>query len=209
VVFLHSDHLDTPRSASDIAGKTVWRWEGDAFGETLPNEDPDGDKKATIVNLRFAGQYYDAETGLHYNWNRYYDPGIGRYVTSDRIGIEGGLNTYVYVRNQPLAYTDPTGEIAPAAAVLIALGVANLLELGDQFGGPNGNAWGQFEIQDNKCTLGPLGPIADLCIPERCQRHDACYDTYKCNYTSWITSILGGTKSCNVCNGGFFSPLAE
>jgi RHS repeat-associated protein len=61
------------------------------------------------VNLRYAGQYYDAETGLHYNWHRYYDPKTGRYITSDPIGLDGGLNTFTYVRNNPLRWTDSTG----------------------------------------------------------------------------------------------------
>jgi RHS repeat-associated protein len=61
------------------------------------------------VNLRYPGQYYDAETGLHYNWHRYYDPRIGRYITSDPIGLRGGLNTYAYTNNNPLRYIDIFG----------------------------------------------------------------------------------------------------
>ena len=59
-------------------------------------------------NLRFPGQYYDAETGLHYNYFRDYDPSVGRYVESDPIGLRGGLNTYAYV-NDPLTQLDPLG----------------------------------------------------------------------------------------------------
>jgi RHS repeat-associated protein len=109
--YLHTDHLATTRLATDSAQRVVWRYEGEAFGASVPNEDPDGDGVKVTINLRFPGQYYDAETGLHYNWNRYYDPKLGRYITSDPIGLTGGINTYVYVRNNPARFTDPTGLI--------------------------------------------------------------------------------------------------
>ena len=109
LVYLHSDHLNTPRFATNSAGDRVWSWQSTAFGLVVPDEDPDGDSQLTQVNLRFPGQYFDAETGLHYNWNRYYDPGTGRYITSDPIGLAGGINTFGYVGGNPLIYIDPDG----------------------------------------------------------------------------------------------------
>jgi RHS repeat-associated protein len=91
--YLHVDHLNTPRLATNDSQTVVWRWDSDAFGNTAPDEDPDGDLSGTTVNLRFPGQYFDGETGFYYNYYRTYDPSTGRYLESDPIGLDGGLNT--------------------------------------------------------------------------------------------------------------------
>ena len=57
----------------------------------------------------FPGQYYDQETGLHYNYFRYYDPLIGRYITADPIGLDGGINLYRYADANPITFSDPLG----------------------------------------------------------------------------------------------------
>ncbi|MCP3669988.1 MAG: hypothetical protein GY814_06065, partial [Gammaproteobacteria bacterium] len=101
--YLHTDHLATPRKATNEAGQAVWQWESEAFGNALPQS------SGIAVNLRFPGQYYDEETGLYYNYFRYYDPSTGRYVTSDPIGLRGGLNTYAYVGGNPVGWVDHYG----------------------------------------------------------------------------------------------------
>ncbi len=109
VHYIHTDHLGTPRAATDQTGRLVWRWISDPFGTTAANDDPDGDGTTFTLNLRFPGQYFDTETGLHYNYFRYYDPDSGRYVTSDPIGLAGGLNTYGYVGGDPVGLVDFLG----------------------------------------------------------------------------------------------------
>ncbi|MFC5771125.1 RHS repeat-associated core domain-containing protein, partial [Thauera sinica] len=109
-----------PRVARNQAGQVVWRWESDAFGSTAANEDPAGTGTSTTVNLRFPGQYFDKESGLFYNLNRYYDPTIGRYISPDPIGLAGGLNSFGYASQNPLSFTDPDG--LQATAVLGGFG---------------------------------------------------------------------------------------
>ena len=109
IVYLHTDHLNSPRKASDAQGKTVWSWTSDAFGSSAPNENVAVSGEKTIVNLRLPGQYLDAESGLYYNGQRYYDPQNGRYVQSDPIGMQGGSNTYAYAHLDPLRHIDPSG----------------------------------------------------------------------------------------------------
>ena len=109
ITYLHSDHLGTPRRGTNENGIVVWNWDSDAFGTAVANDDSDGDGVSTVVNLRFPGQYYDQETRLHYNYFRYYDPATGRYITSDPIGLGGGVNTYGYVLGNPVMGIDPFG----------------------------------------------------------------------------------------------------
>lgn len=102
VTYLHTDHLATPRYGTNAAGSTVWTWDSGAFGKEAPTG-------SSTVNLRFPGQYFDSETTLFYNWNRYYNPATGRYVSSDPIGLEADINTYEYVSNIPTTKIDILG----------------------------------------------------------------------------------------------------
>lgn len=102
LTYLHTDNLGTPRFATNTGGSQVWTWTSDAFGIGAPTG-------SVTVNLRMPGQYFDAESNLFYNWNRYYNPEIGRYISSDPIGLEGGINTFLYAEANPLLYSDPEG----------------------------------------------------------------------------------------------------
>ncbi|MHB1240591.1 MAG: RHS repeat-associated core domain-containing protein [Gammaproteobacteria bacterium] len=75
------------------------------------------------INLRFPGQYYDRETGFFYNWARYYNPETGRYISSDPIGLLGGVNTYGYVGGNPLTSTDRRGLCGFGDCVALGIGV--------------------------------------------------------------------------------------
>ena len=97
IYYVHNDHLGTPLKMTNEIGLVVWQAVYDPFGKATVNEDVDGDGKAVEMNVRFPGQYYDVESGLHYNYFRTYDPELGRYITSDPIGLFGGVNTFGYV----------------------------------------------------------------------------------------------------------------
>ncbi len=116
LTYLHPDHLDTPRYATNTGGTQVWAANADAFGVGTPSG-------SATVNLRMPGQYYDSESGLFYNWNRYYSPDIGRYISSDPIGLKAGLNTFNYASVSPVMYRDPTGQAAILAMPVVAGGV--------------------------------------------------------------------------------------
>ncbi|WNC69620.1 RHS repeat-associated core domain-containing protein [Thalassotalea nanhaiensis] len=107
--YVHSDHLNTPRAITKQDKTEVWQWQSDPFGKGLANNDVDLDGTTFDYNKRFPGQYYDGESGLHYNYYRDYDPTTGRYLQSDPIGLNGGMNTFGYVGGNPLMYTDPLG----------------------------------------------------------------------------------------------------
>lgn len=106
VNYVTADQLGTPRAVSDNAGTMIWSWayQGNTFGEQQPTS-----STSYVLNLRFAGQYYDAETNTNYNMFRTYEPATGRYLQSDPIGLGGGISTYGYVNSNPLAAVDPTG----------------------------------------------------------------------------------------------------
>jgi RHS repeat-associated protein len=97
------DHLGTPQELTDYSGEIMWSAKYRAYGNLVALDVSEIDNP-----LRFQGQYFDAETGLHYNRHRYYNPGTGRFLTPDPIKLAGGLNSYQYVTN-PTGWVDPLG----------------------------------------------------------------------------------------------------
>jgi RHS repeat-associated protein len=111
--FYQNDHLGTPQKLTAANGAVAWSTKYSSFGRA------EVDLFSTIENnLRFAGQYFDAETSLHYNWHRYYNVSVGRYTASDPLGILGGINPYIYSMNNPVNAFDPTGERSLRVKVL-------------------------------------------------------------------------------------------
>ena len=107
VYTLGVDHLGTPMRAWDDTASFVWSADYEAFGKAWEYLPESTSPPTVLVNLRFPGQYLDRETGLHYNWHRYYDPNTGRYLTPDP--HMDPLNVYSYAMNRPCCIIDPFG----------------------------------------------------------------------------------------------------
>lgn len=142
-------------------------------------------------SLRFPGQYFDDETGLHYNWQRYYDPQTGRYLTPDPIGLAGGINLFIYTNANPTNMTDPMGLEAGVGPIRGLGGRPNLPSTQQTTG--SGLAWYNDPNHWSAYTFdpaNPVGPFGPVCGPEgsifatwlpdftptACQRHDDCYE---------------------------------
>jgi RHS repeat-associated protein len=97
-----SDHLGTPVAMLDESGAAVWRMRARAFGEAVVED------AGISCPFRFQGQYYDAESGLHYNRMRYYDPAVGRFIQQDPLRFASSTNFYKYHTN-PIGWIDPLG----------------------------------------------------------------------------------------------------
>lgn len=119
--FYQNDHLGTPQRLMANSGQVVWEARSQAFGYV-------DEVQSKITNpLRFPGQYYDQETGLHHNYFRDYDPSLGRYLQIDPVGFRGGVNVYLYVYSNPLNMFDDAGTTPVHAIGAAAGGLASLV----------------------------------------------------------------------------------
>jgi len=108
--YVVNDHIGTPKALFNDQGQLAWRGEHAVWGQLI-SADTDADSLSDIQTncpLRFQGQYFDKESGLHYNRFRYYDPEVAQYISPDPIGLAGGLAPQAYVHN-PNAWVDPLG----------------------------------------------------------------------------------------------------
>ncbi len=123
--YVHADHLGSPQKMTDSTKALVWDAVYTPYGLVHS-------LTGTGVNSqRFPGQYADAETGFHYNYFRDYDPTTGRYVQSDPIGINGGLNTYGYVKASPFVYVDPSG-LTPSLGIRLCSKISACKKLAEK-----------------------------------------------------------------------------
>jgi RHS repeat-associated protein len=82
---------------------------------------------SATLNLRFPGQYFLIESGVHYNWHRHYDPTLGRYTQPDPLEFADGPSRYAYARSSPAMYVDPSGQIA-WVPIIVGIGAGVLLD---------------------------------------------------------------------------------
>jgi len=209
--YVHTDHLGTPRAMTDEAGALVWRATYDPFGKATMSVN------TVELNARFPGQYYDQETGLHYNYFRYYDPSTGRYITSDPIGLDGGLNTYAYVANNPIYWVDPFGLdinvcLYPEGAHGLGhIGIGIIGEFGTMgFYPKNGGLVGPGKVRtdygSHQCATIDAEPEEDDCV-KRCRTRRAenpgRYRVWNRQCTSFVRDCL---KECGLPSGSNFEP---
>ena len=165
--FYINNELGAPVQLMGVNGALVWQGVYDSFGNCTIDE-----RFEIVNNLRLPGQYFDSETSLYYNWNRYYDPIISRYITKDPIGLNGGLNMYVYVESNPINYIDMFG----------------LFHWHENWGGGGWaggrrvkDGWNNPNSPNYVPGLTNVPPKDEL---DKCyKKHDLCYEDCRMNFT--------------------------
>ena len=139
--------------------------------------------------FEYTGSLVHQASGLFLMQRRAYDTGLARWLSEDPIGLKSGPNLYAYVVNNPLRWIDPEG----TQVVMPRPGL------------PNGNMWGEQQLQDNTCTspasmfvIGGHAFNSMPCVKKCCQVHDDCYAASRCNWTSWLT--IAYDSACTRCN---------
>ena len=184
IYYVLSDHLNTPRKLTDTNATVVWSWDSDAFGTTAENQDVDGDGTNVWFRLRFPGQYFDFESKSHYNYFRDYEPQTGRYLESDPIGLDGGVNTFGYVGGNPLIYIDELG-------------------LNCKYGGICPPPPTPKELCEAKCTLVAFGVCSGVSFGAGRKVFTTCM------VVTGLETLGGSTPACGVLGFAAGIPLSE
>jgi RHS repeat-associated protein len=191
IYYVETDQINAVRKVTRPSDNgLMWHWNAYPFGLGSPNENPAG-LGGFIYNLRFPGQYFQAETGLYYNNFRDYDYSTGKYLESDPTGLQAGVNTYAYVGSNPLSYLDPFG--LDETHVINTSGGRSVLD-GPTNGNWGGKCWsgGQYS-----CGIHPMGSKPPTDSADKCyMHHDNCYD--KCN---------GNKKCMKACDAALLKEL--
>jgi len=185
ISYVHNDYLGTPKTMTDGTGSVVWRATHDPCGKA------DSEMSSSqSLNIRFPGQYYDQETQLHYNYYRYYDPDTGRYITSDPIGLAGGLNSFGYVDASPTNAIDPSG----------------LIKLYGSWCGPNWTGgfrktYSGLDVVERQVALAPIDTL-DQC----CKTHDvtyaSCREKFPCDPGQRSQCFQEADRRLSSCSAG-------
>ena len=189
IYYIHTDHLNTPRKVSRPSdNQLVWRWDVDPFADQQPDGNPQGLGQFTY-NLRYPGQYFDAESGYHYNRYRYYDPISGTYTQSDPSGLQGGIDTYEYANGDPVRLIDPSGLSAKDVKAIVDHIRQNFPEIhpgGWEFGNPG---------PENLAQAGFWGTII---VDNRFKAPCLSYDDFFSLYFSTLHESMHSTDPVDV-----------
>ena len=187
LLMVHSDHLARPIRMTDASRAIVWQASFTPWGQ------PQSISGSQALNLRFPGQYFQIETGLHYNWHRHYDTATGRYTQPDPLRFVDGPSIYAYAKSSPFVYIDPAGRSAEAlTAAAIAAAADGPLPVGDLIaGGILAGALIAYCMDDDDCAE-EWREARDMCRRELAKPHPD-------------RGITGGYKDIENCARGLVS----
>jgi RHS repeat-associated protein len=187
IYYVHTDQLNSPRQITRPSDNVqMWTWLSDPFGTDAANANPAGAGTFTYY-LRFPGQIFDGQVGLHYNYYRDYDPATARYVESDPSGLRGGIDTYAYVDGNPISGTDHFGLWSEQAHDWILLNAfpgldPQLLQYIEDGSASVDAIWNQFGDSAYQHAMRAPGQSAADAESKACQfinDHLAAYNQYK------------------------------
>jgi RHS repeat-associated protein len=207
VYFIHADHLNTPRLVANQSGQTVWRWDqAEPFGINPADENPSGLGNFDLP-LRLPGQYFDKETNVQYNYFRDYDSAIGRYLESDPIGLNGGINTYLYVGGNPTGFVDPTGE---ALVQVIGGGIGLAFGAIQAANAAGGWSWSNSGAIAAGAAIGMVAGVASTFIPTAWSVYTSALAGGAMNATIAATGqyiATGNVQACTVIGAAAIGTL--